>query len=728
LLLPGRSQSTSADPNQLFIQLAQSKPDSNRVGLFIQLAEYYYKKMRLTNRMDSVASYLKKAQQLNDNFHSVRHQNQINFLSAKRYLSLHPDENAKNIFFPVIDTCKKTGDKLIEGQAWTELALKTYGDNESLPFLLSCHQKAVELASKVHDNYTEIRARGLIALVHTILLKFELAETELLQLLKEEDKVSAANMMYIYDELAYLYISKNQYDKALRYALRSQTMMGAGGDSSYAGTLFTRLSEIYRNLEKMDECIAWATKALEYNMATNASGIYKNIDFIAYQLSLQGKPREALDFLLQQLQKQNLTDINDKRKIQETLGDTYDDLKMYEPAEKSYLEMIRLGNEQGQALRVSEKGYDNCNMGSFYFRRGKYNKALPYLDLALKSYEAWGQLPYIKVAHIWLFKTDSALGNYVSAIKHLKQYNRLGDSIFNVARNKQIEELQVAYKTEQNAKDFRLLQGKEKLGQVQLQNTKNTRNWIIAGASLLLIIAGLLYRLASLRKKNNSTIKNKNELLQHLVTEKEWLLKEVHHRVKNNLHTVIGLLESQAAYLQDDALKANEISKHRIYAMSLIHQQLYNAEDIKTIDMQVYLPELLDYLNESFGTVRKIRFRLNVAPLKLGVSQAIPVGLIVNEAVTNSIKYAFLPGKQGNISINMQQKTDRISLVIADDGIGIDPAITSAKSTSMGLKLMNGLTGDIGGEIYFINENGTRIEISFHPDPLNEISTLSKYN
>ncbi len=93
-------------------------------------------------------------------------------------------------------------------------------------------------------------------------------------------------------------------------------------------------------------------------------------------------------------------------------------------------------------------------------------------------------------------------------------------------------------------------------------------------------------------------------MLQHLLTEKEWLLKEVHHRVKNNLQTVIALLESQAENLQDDALKANEISKHRIFAMSLIHHQLYKGEDIKTIDMSVFRPELLDYLSGSFGTER----------------------------------------------------------------------------------------------------------------------------
>jgi two-component sensor histidine kinase len=263
------------------------------------------------------------------------------------------------------------------------------------------------------------------------------------------------------------------------------------------------------------------------------------------------------------------------------------------------------------------------------------------------------------------------------------------------------------------------------ISQAWTGDTKSTWSWvIIEGAFMLLIIAVLLYRQALLRKKNDGIINQQNDQLQHLAREKEWLLQEVHHRVKNNLHTVIGLLESQAAYLEDDALKANEISKHRIYAMSLIHQQLYKAAHIKTIDMSVYLPELLDYLRESFGIARTIRFQLAIERLKLGVSQALPIGLIVNEAVTNAIRYAFPPGRSGTISVSMHQANDKISLDIADDGVGIDPVVINAESTSLGMKLMNGLTEDIDGEIRFTNENGTKITIVFNLDPFNECATF----
>ena len=125
-----------------------------------------------------------------------------------------------------------------------------------------------------------------------------------------------------------------------------------------------------------------------------------------------------------------------------------------------------------------------------------------------------------------------------------------------------------------------------------------------------------------------------------MLAEKEWWLKEVHHRVKNNLHTIICLLESQAMYLEKDALQAIEKSQHRIYAMSLIHQKLYQNEDLQVIDMSVYLEEFIGYLKDSFDT-QGIDFIIHVDPVQLNLQQAIPVALIINEGVTNAIKYAF---------------------------------------------------------------------------------------
>jgi len=208
-----------------------------------------------------------------------------------------------------------------------------------------------------------------------------------------------------------------------------------------------------------------------------------------------------------------------------------------------------------------------------------------------------------------------------------------------------------------------------------------------------------------------------------LVEEKEWLLKEVHHRVKNNLHTIICLLESQAIYLENDALEAMEKSQNRIYSMSLIHQKLYQSDDIQTIDMASYIPELVQYLKDSFDTLSKqVYFNLKIDKISLTQTIAIPIALIINEAITNSIKYAF-PGKSGGeILISLQDENESIKLELADNGIGMNNDITNAESVSLGLQLIKGLSKEIQGDLKIETEHGVRITIIFkkYPWDMNE--------
>lgn len=214
-------------------------------------------------------------------------------------------------------------------------------------------------------------------------------------------------------------------------------------------------------------------------------------------------------------------------------------------------------------------------------------------------------------------------------------------------------------------------------------------------------------------------ISGKNESLRHLVEEKEWLLKEIHHRVKNNLQTVVSLLESQSHYLEKDALMAIQNSQHRVYAMSLIHQKLYGPESPTTIKMSAYLPELVNYLSDSFNIKQRIKFSLHIDEIELDVSQAIPLGLILNEAITNAIKYAFSSRDDNQIVISMKfVEKDRIELVISDNGRGLPDSLQTNKNGTLGLKLIKGLTEDINGSLSIKSMEGTHITISFSPNAI----------
>jgi two-component sensor histidine kinase len=232
---------------------------------------------------------------------------------------------------------------------------------------------------------------------------------------------------------------------------------------------------------------------------------------------------------------------------------------------------------------------------------------------------------------------------------------------------------------------------------------------------LLVFLSILVNRQVKKLKRQQKEINQKNISLHHLIAEKEWLLKEIHHRVKNNLHTVTSLLESQAAYLQNDALTAIKNSQHRVFAMSLIHQKLYHPEkDVTSIDMSVYLQELVKYLKDSFETGQRILFRLSLENVSLNISIAVPLGLIMNEAITNSVKYAFPNRQQGEVIVTIKKiDLNRYRFSVEDNGIGMPEAFDIKAAKSLGIKLMTGLSEDINAEFKLESTEGTKISVTF---------------
>ena len=207
--------------------------------------------------------------------------------------------------------------------------------------------------------------------------------------------------------------------------------------------------------------------------------------------------------------------------------------------------------------------------------------------------------------------------------------------------------------------------------------------------------------------------------IQNSLEEKEILLREIHHRVKNNLQTISSLLDLQAESIKDPAaLEAFRSSQSRIRSMALIHERLYKSEDLSRIKAQEYIKNLTDYLEATYDSLAgNIKLRTDVQNILLNLDTAIPCGLIINELVSNSMKYAFPGEEAGTIEVSlMVSSTDNISLLVKDDGIGIPADISIENSPSLGLQLVHLLVKQIYGTFKMVRENGTRVEIIF-PKP-----------
>ncbi len=210
------------------------------------------------------------------------------------------------------------------------------------------------------------------------------------------------------------------------------------------------------------------------------------------------------------------------------------------------------------------------------------------------------------------------------------------------------------------------------------------------------------------------------EKIKVSLREKEILLKEIHHRVKNNLQTISSLLSLQSQYIKDE--QAQEVfknSQERIRAMALIHEKLYESRDLSKIDFQEYIQNLVLYLFDSYSLEsEKVRLKMQVEDVALNIETAIPLGLIINELVSNSFKYAFPGNRKGELHVNLGKGEDEeydydYTLIVKDNGIGFPEGLDFQNSDTLGMLLVNTLVTQLHGIIELNRKDGTRFTIKF---------------
>ncbi|MBL7149277.1 MAG: PAS domain S-box protein, partial [Candidatus Cloacimonetes bacterium] len=209
--------------------------------------------------------------------------------------------------------------------------------------------------------------------------------------------------------------------------------------------------------------------------------------------------------------------------------------------------------------------------------------------------------------------------------------------------------------------------------------------------------------------------KQAEEQIKQDLEEKSILLQEVHHRVKNNMQIISSLLKLQSAHIKDKrTLELFQNSQDRVKTMSLIHDALYRSKDLAHIDFTDYVRKLTTQIFISYGANSNfIKFKIDIKDVLLDISTAIPCGLIINELVSNSIKYAFPKGSKGEISISFTYKDQVHTLCVKDNGIGISGEIDLENSPTLGLMLVNSLTKQLDGTLKLEKVKGTSFKITF---------------
>jgi PAS domain S-box-containing protein len=220
----------------------------------------------------------------------------------------------------------------------------------------------------------------------------------------------------------------------------------------------------------------------------------------------------------------------------------------------------------------------------------------------------------------------------------------------------------------------------------------------------------------SLNRTLEQRVLERTQQLDTSLKEKEILLREIHHRVKNNLQIVASLLNLQSRSIHDEeTLAAISESQNRVRAMALVHEKLYQARNISEIDLDEYVRFLGNSLFQFYGVKgRQISLQTDISGISVDINTAVPLGLIINELISNSLKYAFPDSRKGTIRVSVRQLDDTYSILFQDNGIGIPDGLDWRNTQSLGLRLVNSLVDQLDGTIELTKEKGTMYTISIH--------------
>jgi two-component system, sensor histidine kinase PdtaS len=346
--------------------------------------------------------------------------------------------------------------------------------------------------------------------------------------------------------------------------------------------------------------------------------------------------------------------------------------------------------------------------GSLEAKRGQFGSGLVKMKQARELALATGRLDLLRQAEKELALAYEANGLLGSAAPHWKNYAAWSDSLASEQQQWAMEEMMARYESREKENRIRL----QELALAE-ESAKN-KYYLAVGLLFVLLFAGTS-AYSYKRAKANQSLRQAHLITQTALRDKELLLKEMHHRVKNNLQMLNSLLSIQSREISDPKAKdAVQSSRSRVHSIALIHQLLYAREDFRQIDMRRFVDKLIGHCQQVYGLPeRGIAIEAEVGPVFLDIDAATPIGLIINELIVNAIKHAFPHGRGGQIALCLGEKDGSLQLQVHDNGQGFQP--TAEKPDSFGLKLIHTLAQRMGAALDVASTDGTTVTFLF-PD------------
>ncbi len=520
-----------------------------------------------------------------------------------------------------------------------------------------------------------------------------------------------------------LYCSNTGKTKeALAYYLKALTILNKINENDVRPNVLNNLGILYNSQDDLDNALKYFKEALQIHESLgnfqNTANALNNIAFIYGKMNDYVKSKE---YHLKSLKVR--TETNDKRGIAESLNNLGTmSVKEAQALQKnggnadSVQNKINLGlNYLKQSILIQQEikdinGMANTynNIAHIYFDKKDLAQAQFYGEESLKFAQQNNHALNTKQAAELLAKVYENQGKGMLALEMYKLFISTRDTIQNIETQKATITNNLQYEFEK--KDaLSKVENEKKIALAEANKNKQKMISIIVSIGLLIALALGLFAF------NRYRVTNKQKLvIEQKNKEINLLLGEIHHRVKNNLQVVSSLLSLQERNISDENAKiAISEGKERVKSMGLIHKMLYQNDNYSGIEMKDFIEKLSLELMDAFGLDEsKITVNLDINSLKLDVDTAVPLGLILNELIMNSLKYAFEDIENPILSIKLKEENNQMLLEFADNGKGLAQEIKES-SNSFGIKLITSLTRQLNGNMNVSNDNGLKININF---------------
>jgi len=371
-------------------------------------------------------------------------------------------------------------------------------------------------------------------------------------------------------------------------------------------------------------------------------------------------------------------------------------------------------------------------MAAVYRKQGRFSEAFAAARQGLQLAQSAGY-PYSREgSYASLAATSAATGDYAAAYNYQTRYQNLHDSLFNAEKSEQLAGLNARYETQKKEAQISLLQRTTAL-------QHRSRNLLLGSLLVVACMGAATYRRyrlerrarrqlqvkdAELAARNQELLHTQKQLRQSL-DEKEMLLKEVHHRVKNNLQVIasrlaLQVLEQRANPAVTAALRDGQTW---VKSVSLIHEMLYQSTDLASVEFQPFLEQLVTQLNLAFAGAGAgaVTWDVQATGVRLGTSTAVPLGLVINELLSNTYKHAFAGGRAGHVSIQLTAAGPAgYCLRLRDNGAGLPAGFSLDTTASLGLRLVRSLARQLDGTLEALRHPaGTEFCLTFRgvPEP-----------